>query len=192
MEPVRDARAAQGGEIADPPLRALLADTRLAWLWLIPRVSVGWVWLEAGWRHLQMQGQGHAQGPLLPAGSGDSWPVNAAAVVLTLAGIALILGAGTGLAALIGGVAAGALAPGETGALGALVFLATVAIVFTWKTAGWIGLDRWLLPLLGMPRRGGTLLDDVDIFERRHAGPAYPGGEHVGISGKAGTGTWQH
>jgi thiosulfate dehydrogenase (quinone) large subunit len=26
-----------------------------------------------------------------------------------------------------------------------------------WKTAGWIGLDRWLLPLLGMPWRGGAL-----------------------------------
>ena len=113
-------------------------------------------------------------------------------MVLTLAGIALILGAGTGLAALIGGVAASALAPGETGALGALVFLATVAIVFTWKTAGWIGLDRWLLPLLGMPRRGGTLLDDVDIFEDMRAGSAYPGVEHAGVSGKAGTETWQH
>jgi thiosulfate dehydrogenase [quinone] large subunit len=40
-----------------------------------------------------------------------------------------------------------------------LLFAASVWLVLTWKTAGWIGLDRWLLPLVGMPWRGGTLLE---------------------------------
>jgi len=29
--------------------RFLFADTRLAWFWLIVRVYLGWMWLEAGW-----------------------------------------------------------------------------------------------------------------------------------------------
>ncbi len=28
------------------------ADTRVAWLWLIVRVYLGWQWLEAGWEKL--------------------------------------------------------------------------------------------------------------------------------------------
>ena len=36
--------------IADPPLaKFLFADTRLAIVWLIVRVYVGYSWLEAGW-----------------------------------------------------------------------------------------------------------------------------------------------
>jgi thiosulfate dehydrogenase [quinone] large subunit len=30
-------------------------------------------------------------------------------------------------------------------------------IILAWRTAGWIGLDRWLLPKLGAPWAPGTL-----------------------------------
>ena len=43
----------------------------------------------------------------------------------------------------------------------ALLFAAAVWLTLAWKAAGWIGLDRWLLPLLGMPWRGGVLFDGV-------------------------------
>jgi thiosulfate dehydrogenase [quinone] large subunit len=31
--------------------------------------------------------------------------------------------------------------------------------VLAWKTAGWIGLDRWRLPPVGTPWRPGGLLE---------------------------------
>ena len=41
-------------QIPEPPLaRFLFADTRIAWLWLIIRVYVGWEWLTAGWGKIQ-------------------------------------------------------------------------------------------------------------------------------------------
>jgi thiosulfate dehydrogenase [quinone] large subunit len=39
----------------------------------------------------------------------------------------------------------------------ALLLAIAVGLVAGWKVAGWIGLDRWLLPLLGTPWRPGTL-----------------------------------
>ena len=79
-----------------------------------------------------------------------------AAVGQTLAGIALILGVLTGLAALTGAcLGAGVSANAATWTM-PLVAVA-VGLVLAWKTAGWIGLDRWLLPALGMPWRGGAL-----------------------------------
>ncbi len=123
----------------DPPMvRAVLADARFAWLWPIPRVYLGWLWLEAGWQ------RGHAS------------LAEPMAIGQTLAGIALILGALTGLAAFAGGVLdAAGVASGDGPP--PLLFALAVALVLAWKSAGWIGLDRWLLPLLGMPWRGGAL-----------------------------------
>jgi thiosulfate dehydrogenase [quinone] large subunit len=36
-----------------------------------------------------------------------------------------------------------------------LLFLLSILLILAWKTAGWIGLDRWLLPALGTPWRPG-------------------------------------
>src|SRR5512132_957548 len=36
--------------VADPPIaRFLFSDTRMALVWLLARVYVGWAWLDAGW-----------------------------------------------------------------------------------------------------------------------------------------------
>jgi thiosulfate dehydrogenase [quinone] large subunit len=130
--------------LPDPALlRDVLADIRFAPIWLTLRVVLGWLWLEAGWSRLQGA-----------SGSGD--PL---AVGLTLAGIALILGALTGPAAFIGGCISIGLWDAAGGQAIALLFAAVVWLALAWKTAGWIGLDRWLLPLLGMPWRGGVLFD---------------------------------
>src|SRR4051812_23188337 len=40
-------------EIPDPPLiRFLFGDTRLAWVWLALRVWLGWSWISSGWGKL--------------------------------------------------------------------------------------------------------------------------------------------
>jgi thiosulfate dehydrogenase [quinone] large subunit len=38
-----------------------------------------------------------------------------------------------------------------------LMFLGQLVLVLAWRTAGWLGLDRWLLPLLGTPWQRGNL-----------------------------------
>ena len=130
--------------LPDPALvRDVLADVRFAPVWLALRVVLGWLWLEAGWTRLQGA-----------SGAGD--PL---AVGLTLAGIALILGVLTGPAAFVGGCLSIGLWDAAGSQAVAFLFAAVVWLVLTWKTAGWIGLDRWLLPLLGMPWRGGVLFD---------------------------------
>jgi thiosulfate dehydrogenase (quinone) large subunit len=153
MELQRERSGARGAGFEDPALlRAVLADPRLAWLWLVLRVSLGSLWFEAGRRQLQSAvGIG---------GAGEPWVAQALAVFQTLAGIALILGAFVGLAAFTGGVVGSGLLPATAGVMTPLLFTAVVVLVLAWKTAGWIGLDRWLLPLLGMPWRGGALFDE--------------------------------
>ena len=133
-----------------------LADTRFAPLWLAVRVGVGWFWLETGWLRLT----GYA--------AGIDTVRDPLAIGLTLAGIALILGALTGPAAFIGGILSSAAVVSAALLPAAVVFAAAVGLTLTWKTAGWIGLDRWLLPLLGMPWRGGTLFGERPARESEH------------------------
>ena len=131
--------------LPDPVLlRDVLADVRFAPIWLALRVVLGWLWLEAGWSRLQGA-----------PGSGD--PL---ALGLTLAGIALILGVLTGPAAFVGGCLSIGLWDSAGVLVVTLLFAAVVWLVLAWKTAGWIGFDRWLLPLIGMPWQGGELLGE--------------------------------
>ena len=131
--------------LPDPVLlRGVLADVRFAPIWLAVRVVLGWLWLDGGWSRLQGV-----------SGSGD--PL---ALGLTLAGIALILGVLTGPAAFVGGCLSIGLWDSAGVLVVTLLFAAVVWLVLAWKTAGWIGFDRWLLPLIGMPWRGGELLGE--------------------------------
>jgi thiosulfate dehydrogenase [quinone] large subunit len=134
--------------------RHLRDDTRFAPLWLVLRVALGWIWLEAGWRAMQSTARANSQPAIAAAALGDLF-----AIGLTLAGIALILGILTGPAAVAGGFLSLGLWAGEDAPLAVLSLAAAVVLTLTWRTAGWIGIDRWLLPLLGLPGRGGALLE---------------------------------
>lgn len=49
MSIVKNVRPKAVTQVPEPPIaRFLFADTRMAWLWLIVRVYVGWQWLVAG------------------------------------------------------------------------------------------------------------------------------------------------
>ena len=75
-----------------------------------------------------------------------------------LVGVGLILGALTGIAAFFGIVMnANYLLAGTVSTNPILAFLA-IFVVLAWRNAGWIGLDRWLLPALGTPWQRGHLL----------------------------------
>jgi thiosulfate dehydrogenase [quinone] large subunit len=180
------------GQVPEPAFaRLLVADTRLAPLWLLLRVVAGYAWLQSGYAKLADPAgawvgdrAGDAVRDLaagaLAADAGSvgrgGWYAGllrevvlphaaAAAYVVTvgeiLAGIALIVGLCTGLAAFAGGVLsaspllAGALAPHP------LLLVAAAGLVLAWRVAGYYGLDRWALPLLGVPGEPGALFRRV-------------------------------
>ena len=43
-----------------------------------------------------------------------------------------------------------------------VLLVAGIALILAWKNAGYWGLDRWLLPLLGTPWKVGTLVRQGD------------------------------
>lgn len=174
-------------QIPEPPLaRFFLADTRLAWFWLLVRIYVGWQWLQAGWEkvispawtgsHAGIALQGFLMGALKKVNSPhpdvSGWYAGfLSGYVLhhtaffsymvsygeLLVGIALILGIFTGIAAFFGGFMNMNYLFAGTVSTNPLLFLLELFLILAWRVAGWYGLDRWLLPLLGTPWQPGKL-----------------------------------
>jgi thiosulfate dehydrogenase [quinone] large subunit len=169
-----------------PVAKTLFGDVRLAWLWLIVRLYVGWEWIQAGWGKLNNPAwtgskagaalTGFINGALAKT-AGDHPDVQAwyawflQHLVLpraalwgyliswgeTLVGVALILGIFTGIAAFFGSfMNVNYLLAGAVSTNPILFVLATW-LVLAWKTAGWWGLDRIALPALGTPWRPGLI-----------------------------------
>lgn len=180
----------RGYTVADPPIAAnLFGATRWAWLWLIPRFYVGYVWLTAGWVKLSEPGwvqtgevlkgfwQRAVAIPAAPArplityvwyrafissllASGSyTWFAKLIVAGEILVGIAMILGVFTGIAAFLGGFMNWNYLMAGTASVNPMLFILSIFVILAWKTAGWWGLDRWMLPLLGTPWKPGKLFD---------------------------------
>ena len=79
-------------------------------------------------------------------------------------GLALIFGALTGIAAFFGALMnVSYLLAGSTSS-NPVLFTMAIGLMLAWKTAGYYGLDRYLLPRLGTPWAAGSL------FHRNKAG----------------------
>ena len=164
----------------------IFSSPQSAIFWLVVRLYVGWQWLDAGYEkltnpawfgakagtgmggfiagalknttgdHPSVQGWyatflTHVVQPYLPAWS------YAITIGEMLVGIGLILGLFTGFAAFFGGLMnANYLLAGTVSTNPALFILATW-LVLAWRAAGLIGLDRWVLPLVGVPGQPGKL-----------------------------------
>ena len=74
-----------------------------------------------------------------------------------LIGLALIVGAFTGIAAFFGGFMNWNFMMAGSASINPVLFTLSILLILAWKTAGWIGLDRFLLPALGTPWRRGRL-----------------------------------
>jgi thiosulfate dehydrogenase [quinone] large subunit len=72
-------------------------------------------------------------------------------------GILLIVGAFVGLAALAGAFMNFNFMLAGSASINPVLFIIALLVAFGWKTAGWIGLDRWLLPALGTPWQPGRV-----------------------------------
>jgi thiosulfate dehydrogenase [quinone] large subunit len=77
-----------------------------------------------------------------------------------LVGIALLLGAFVGVAAFFGAFMNWNFMMAGTASINPLMFAITILLILAWKNAGWVGLDRWLLPLLGTPWRPGRVFSE--------------------------------
>jgi thiosulfate dehydrogenase (quinone) large subunit len=174
-----DAREIQ--TIEDPKLaRFLFSDPRAAVLWLGVRLYVGFEWFEAG-RHkvtddAWMDGGTALEGYWTRVTGPDgnitygwfndfitymlehewyTWFAPVVAVGELLVGIALILGVFVGIAAFFGTLMNFNFMLAGSASTNPMLFGLGVFLVLAWKIAGWYGLDRYLLPLLGAPWKPG-------------------------------------
>ena len=69
----------------------------------------------------------------------------------TLVGLGLLFGALLGVAAFFGTMMNMSFMLAGTVSSNPWMFGLTIFIILAWKTAGYLGLDRWLLPMLGTP-----------------------------------------
>jgi thiosulfate dehydrogenase [quinone] large subunit len=75
-----------------------------------------------------------------------------------LVGLGLLVGALVGIAAFFGTVMNFSFLLAGSTSTNPVLFGLAVFLVLAWKVAGFWGLDRWLLPVLGTPWQPGTLL----------------------------------
>ena len=174
-------------EFPEPKVsRFLFADTRISWLWLLLRVYVGYEWFVAGWAKVQnpvwvgskagVAIQGFFAGALQktsgPHPDVSAWYAyfiqNVAAphavffsYLVTFGelavGLGLILGAFTGIAAFFGASMNLNYLFAGTISTNPFLFFIQLFLILAWRNAGWFGLDRYLLPMLGVPWQPGKL-----------------------------------
>jgi len=182
-------------EIPEPRIaRYLFSDTRIAWLWLVVRVYVGYLWIKAAADKLGSPAWTGAQAGsglkgFLEGAIGKTSGSNPAVqgwyadflrgfvlhhvVVFSFmvsfgelaVGVALILGVVTGIAGFFGCfMNMNYLLAGST-SVNPVMMVLGLFIVLAWRVAGWYGADRFILPALGTPWQPGS------AFGRRKDGP---------------------
>lgn len=163
----------------NPVSRFLFSDTRSAVIWLIIRLYVGYTWLTAGWGKLNNDAwtgenagaaiTGFVKGALAKSQEGADvagWYATflentvlpnaklfsfVVAIGEVLVGLGLVFGLLTGIAAFFGALMNVSFLFAGTLSANPLLFILATWLVLAWKVAGWYGLDRWALPLLGTP-----------------------------------------
>ena len=80
-----------------------------------------------------------------------TWFAKLIAIGQMAVGIALVVGAFTGIAAFFGLTMNVSFVLAGSASTNALLLLAALLLIMGWKVAGYWGIDRWLLPILGTP-----------------------------------------
>jgi thiosulfate dehydrogenase [quinone] large subunit len=167
--------------VQDPPIaQFLFSNTKASWIWLIVRLYIGYEWLEAGWHKFtdpawMQTGDGIlgfwtralAVAPngkpvitydwyrsfiqfLVDSGS-HPWFAKLIVFGELAVGLGLIVGALVGIAAFFGALMNMSFLMAGTVSTNPVLFFAGILLILAWKNAGYLGIDRYLLPALGIP-----------------------------------------
>ena len=174
----------------------IFSDPRMAVIWLLVRVYAGWQWLEAGltkfnspaWtgdkagtsiggfvtralqqtggEHPNVQGwySGFLQMFVQPYTVQWSYAVTFGEM---LVGAGLIVGLFTGIAAFFGGLMNANYLLAGTVSTNPMLFVLATWLVLAWRAAGLIGLDRFVLPAVGVPGQPGRLFTHQPVARPR-------------------------
>jgi thiosulfate dehydrogenase [quinone] large subunit len=175
------------GQIDDPVIwKLLLGNVFFALFWMPIRFFIGQEWLAAGEHKVRddawMKGgtalQGYWERAVAIPEQGRpaityawyrdflqymldhewyTWFAKVIAVGELLIGIGLIVGALVGIAAFFGTLMNFNFQLAGSASTNPVLFGLGVFLVLAWKVAGYFGLDRYLLPLLGTPWARGTI-----------------------------------
>jgi thiosulfate dehydrogenase [quinone] large subunit len=85
------------------------------------------------------------------------WMAPVIAIGETLIGVALLLGLFTAIAAFAGGLLTVAFGLAGIAGVNPIFLVLEMLLVLAWRNAGYIGLDRFVLPALGTPWEPGPL-----------------------------------
>jgi thiosulfate dehydrogenase [quinone] large subunit len=172
-------------EYPEPAIaRFFLATAGAAALWFVVRMNIGAQWFLAGWEKVQdptwgtsgtaitgfvngalakstgahpsVQGwyASFLQNVVLPHAGLWSFLITWGEVAV---GVGLLVGALTGIAAGFGVLMNLNYLLDGTVSINPVLGVMGLFLVIAWRVAGLIGLDRWLLPLLGLPWKPGTV-----------------------------------
>jgi thiosulfate dehydrogenase [quinone] large subunit len=152
-------------------------NTKMSWFWFVVRLYVGYEWVVAGWAKVTSDAWvGSGAGSALTGFLTGALAKTAGAhpdvqgwygdflrnVVMTLpaiwsnvvaygelaVGIALIIGLVTGIAAFFGLFMNLNYLLAGTVSVNPILFTLSIGLILAWKIAGYIGVDRYLLPKL--------------------------------------------
>jgi thiosulfate dehydrogenase (quinone) large subunit len=170
-----------GEVIRDPQfVQTLFNDPRAGWLWLVLRVWLGWQWLNSGWGKVSNPAwvqtgealKGFWERAVLIPETGRplvafdwyrsflqmlldaqayTWFAKLVTYGEILVGIALIVGAFTGIAAFFGAMMNWNFMMAGSASTNPMLFVVAVLLVLAWKVAGHIGADFFLLRWIGTP-----------------------------------------
>jgi thiosulfate dehydrogenase [quinone] large subunit len=171
----------KGKVIQDPPFVVqILSNPKVAWFWLVVRLWLGWQWISASqsklfnpawmaggealkgfWSNaVKIPESGHpavafgwyrAFLQMMLDAQAYTWFAKVVAFGELFIGIALILGAFTGIAAFFSGFMNWNFMMAGSASTNPMLFVAAVGLILAWKVAGYFGADYFLLPSIGTP-----------------------------------------
>ena len=163
----------------------MTTNKKFAWVWLIIRLYIGWEWLSAGWEKVTSPMwtgsnagaplSGFLKGALAKAGGAhpdvQGWYAaflqhavlphtliwsHFVAYGELLVGIGLILGFLTGVAAFFGAFMNFNYLLAGTVSTNPILLVLAIGLMLAWRTAGYLGLDRYLLSRIAKNQRQTT------------------------------------